>query len=298
MHAHGHPHVHPINKNNKEKNILVAASLNFSFVIVEIIAWVLTNSVAILSDALHDFGDSIALFSAYFAEKSARKPKDSKRTFGYARISIFSALFSALVLGLGSLYILFEAVQRLFNPQTVSSLGMILVACVGITINALGCMRLKQGRSLNEKVLSWHLLEDVMGWCAVLVSGIIIFFTHWFIVDSLLTVAYTLFILYGVSKNLKPIFNILLQGVPENIDVEVIKKEILELNFVTDVHDIHVWSLDGEKSIFTAHITVSGTESILVIKKSVRDILFHHNINHSTIEYERSEECKDGVCAF
>jgi cobalt-zinc-cadmium efflux system protein len=298
-HNHNHAHAHVSKNGNRKKNILFAAILNFFFVIIEIIAGIFTNSVAILSDALHDAGDSIGLFSAYFAEKQAEKPKDKKRTFGYGRISLLSALLNASILIGGSIYILTEAVQRLFTPEAVNGLGMMAVAVIGVTINAFAYFRLRKGLSANEKVLSWHLLEDVLGWIAVLVGGIIIYFTKWYTVDTLITIGYTTFILFGVSKSLKEVFNLLLQGVPNHIDVQKLETEIKSIDKVINIHDIHVWSLDGEKVIFTAHITLeSNVENILEIKEKVKDVLHHSQIEHSTIEYETEGECEDGYCKF
>lgn len=269
-HHHGHHHHH---HGDRKGNILFAAILNFTFVIIEIIGGILTNSVAILSDALHDLGDSIALFSAYIAEKQAERSPDKKRTFGYARISVFSALFSAVILITGSIFILTEAIQRLFSPEPVHATGMILLAVFGVGVNLVAFFRLSKGMSANEKVLSWHLLEDVIGWAAVLVGATIIYFTDFYIIDPLLTVGYTLFILWGVWGGLKNVMNILMQGTPAEVDIEKNKQEILSVNEVQSVHDIHVWSLDGEHNVLTCHVvlkncTVAETKKVKKILKN------------------------------
>ncbi len=292
-----HNHNHKDKSPERSKNILFAGLLNIFFVVIEIIAGILTNSVAILSDALHDFGDSVALISSYFAEKQASKPKDKKRTFGYARISVFSALFNAVILLSGSAYILIEACKRIFVPEPVNGIGMVLVAILGVTINAFAYFRLKNGVSINEKVLSWHLLEDVLGWSAVLVGGFIIYLTNWFFVDTLLTIGYTIFIIFGVWKNLKEVFNLLMQGVPDHIDSEKIEATIRALAYVEDIHDVHIWSLDGEKTIFTAHVLLKeSNHKIVEIKEEINDILHHSKIEHSTIEYETINECGNNYC--
>lgn len=294
---HNHSHSHKNKQSEKGKNILFAGLLNIFFVVIEIIAGILTNSVAILSDALHDFGDSVALFSSYFAEKQAAKPKDKKRTFGYARISVFSALFNAVILLSGSVYILIEACKRIFTPESVNGGGMMLVAILGVTINAFAYFRLKNGASINEKVLSWHLLEDVLGWSAVLVGGFIIYLTNWFFIDTFLTIGYTIFIIFGVGKNLKEVFNLLMQGVPDHIDSEKIEATIKALAYVEDIHDVHIWSLDGEKTIFTAHVLLKeGNHKMAGIKEEINDVLHHSKIEHSTIEYETINECGNNYC--
>jgi cobalt-zinc-cadmium efflux system protein len=300
MSPHNHSHTHFHSKTGSRKqNILFVGLLNVFFVVVEIIAGILTNSVAILSDALHDAGDSFALISAYFAEGQAEKKKDKKRTFGYARISLLSALLNAVILIGGSIYILTEAVSRFFTPEPVNGLGMMAVAVVGVGINTVAYFRLSKGISSNEKVLSWHLLEDVLGWIAVLVGGVIIYFTNLFIVDTLITIGYTTFILLGVSRNLKEVFNILLQGVPSHINQIEVEEKIKKVEGITNIHDIHIWSLDGEQSIFTAHITIKDeVKNLLEIKERVKDILHHCKIEHSTLEFEFEGECEEGYCKF
>lgn len=293
-HHHGHHHHH----GDRKGNILFAAILNFAFVIIEVIGGLLTNSVAILSDALHDLGDSIALFSAYIAEKQAERSPDKKRTFGYARISVFSALFSAVILIVGSIFILSEAVQRLFSPEPVHAAGMILLAVFGVGVNLVAFFRLSKGLSANEKVLSWHLLEDVIGWAAVLVGAIIIYFTDFYIIDPILTVGYTLFILWGVWGGLKNVMNILMQGTPAEVDIEKIKQEILSVDEVQSVHDIHVWSLDGEHNVLTCHVvlkncTVAETKKV---KENIEGHMKSFHINHTTIECEIEGECVGKDC--
>jgi cobalt-zinc-cadmium efflux system protein len=266
-HHHGHHHV------PRGSNILFAAILNFSFTIIEIIGGILTNSVAILSDALHDLGDSIALFTAYIAEKQSKRSPDKKRTFGYARISVFSALFSAVVLIVGSIFILIEAIQRLFSPEPVHATGMMLLAALGLGANLVAFFRMRKGLSANEKVLTWHLLEDVVGWAAVLVGAIIIYFTDFYLIDPILTVGYTLFILWGVYGGLKNVINILMQGTPASVDIEKIKQTILDVEEVQSLHDIHVWSLDGEHNVLTCHAVLGNCcnhSTLLIQQSSVR----------------------------
>jgi cobalt-zinc-cadmium efflux system protein len=293
-----HSHHKHHGKGDRDSNILFAAILNFSFTIIEIIGGLLTNSVAILSDALHDLGDSIALFAAYVAEKQALRSPDKKRTFGYARISVFSALFSAVVLIVGSIFILIEATQRLFSPEPVHATGMILLAVFGACVNLVAFLRLSKGLSANERVLSWHLLEDVIGWAAVLIGAVVIYFTDFFIIDPILTVGYTLFILWGVWGGLKNAMNILMQGTPSTIDIEIIKQEILSINEVKVVHDIHVWSLDGEKNVLTCHIVIANctvTETKKV-KENIEELMESFNISHTTIECEVEGECVGKDC--
>lgn len=283
----------------REERVRFAAFLNFSFTIVEIVGGLWTNSLAILSDALHDFGDSIALLVSWLFERGAKKSPDARYTFGYQRLSLFSALFSAAVLIGGSIVIIFLAIPRFFNPEPVNAFGMLGIAVFGIAFNGAGFFLLKRGESLNEKVLSWHLLEDVLGWVGVLAGGIIIHFWNFYVVDPIITVGLTTFILFNVAKNLKETISILLQGVPKHITLEAVKKDITAIEGVIDIHDIHIWSLEGETDVFTAHVVVDDDtleKRPQQTKQTVKDTLLKHHIEHSTIELEAKGQCAGVVC--
>jgi len=282
----------------REKRVRLAAFLNLAFTIIELIGGLWTNSLAILSDALHDFGDSVALFASWFFERGAHKSPDINRTFGYQRLSLFSAIFSASILIGGSIVIIFQAIPRLLNPELVNSLGMVGIALLGILFNGIGFLRLKKGESLNEEVLSWHLLEDVLGWIAILVGGLIIYFWKIYILDPILTICLTVFILLIVSKSLKEAVNILLQGVPKHINFVEVKGEITSLKGVLGIHDLHIWSLEGETDILTAHVILEDTllKNPDETKKNIKAILKKHHIEHSTIELESIYFCSGVEC--
>jgi cobalt-zinc-cadmium efflux system protein len=282
----------------REKRVQIAAFLNISFTILEIVGGFWTNSLAILSDALHDFGDSIALLVSWLFERGARKSPDANRTFGYQRLSLFSALFSAMVLIGGSILIISQAIPRVLNPQTVNATGMVGMAIIGVLFNGMGFFLLKRGESLNEKVLSWHLLEDVLGWVVILVGGIIINFWDVYLLDPIMTLGLTVFILYYVSKNLKEAVNILLEGVPAHINIDEVKRDILAIDGVTGVHDVHIWSLEGETDILTAHIVADEAhlEKPDQTRRAVKEVLKRHHIEHSTVELESRYYCSGIEC--
>lgn len=284
--------------NNREKNIKIAVFLNVSFTILEIIGGLWTNSLAILSDALHDFGDSIVLIVSLIAERQAKKPADLKRTYGYQRLSLFSALLAGIVLLSGSIFILSKAIPRLFNPEQVNPPGMIGLAVLGILVNFIGVWRLKKGHSQNEKVLSWHLLEDVLGWVVILIGSIIMLFWNLPILDPVMTIGFTTFILIGVIKNLKGTINLFLEGVPEDIDINNLKESLRKIEGVIDVHDIHVWSLEGETNIFTGHVVVENDvlDKPDGLRKIIKESLKKHKIMHSTIELEGEDFCSGIDC--
>lgn len=283
---------------DREKRVRFAAFLNAAFTVLELIGGLWTNSLAILSDALHDFGDSVALLVSWLFERGARRQPDTSRTFGYQRLSLFSALFSASILIAGSIVIIVQAIPRFFNPELVNGFGMVGMAVIGIIFNGAGFFLLKKGESLNEKVLSWHLLEDVLGWVGILVGGVVIYFWKIYILDPIMTVALTVFILYNVTKSLREAINILMQGVPKHINLEAVKQGILAVKGVIGLHDIHIWSLEGETDVFTAHVvlddvTLKSPEST---KQTIKETLQKHHIEHSTIELESKYHCAGMVC--
>ena len=282
----------------REERVRFAAFLNVAFTVLELVGGFWTNSLAILSDALHDFGDSIALLVSWLFERGARRSPDTSRTFGYQRLSLFSALFSASILIGGSVVIIFQAIPRLFNPELVNAFGMVGIAVIGIIFNGAGFFLLKKGESLNEKVLSWHLLEDVLGWVGILVGGVIIYFWKIYLLDPLMTLGLAVFILYNVTKNLREAINILLQGVPKHINLEAVKRDINAIKGVIGIHDIHIWSLEGETDIFTAHIIVDDEtlKSPEQTKQTIKETLEKHHIEHSTIELESKYQCAGTVC--
>ena len=283
---------------NRERRVRLTAFLNITFTIIELIGGFWTNSLAILSDALHDFGDSIALFFSWIFERGARKKPDLNRTFGYQRLSLFSAIFSASILIAGSTIIIFQAIPRLLNPELVNAFGMVGIAVAGIFFNGIGFIQLKKGESLNEEILSWHLLEDVLGWIGILVGGLVIYFWKIYILDPLLTIGLTVFILYSVVKSSKEAVNILLEGVPKHINIDQVKQEIKSIKGVIDVHDLHVWSLEGETDILTTHVVLE--DELLIssdkTRKIIKEILKKHHVEHSTIEFESKYFCSGIEC--
>lgn len=285
---------------DREKNVGFAALLNILFTIIELIGGILTNSLALMADALHDFGDSFVLIVAWLAEKQAKKPATSRMTFGYRRLSLLSAIFSMIVLIAGSLFIMSQAIPRLINPQPVDAEGIILIAIIGVTVNGLGYFRLQKGMSQNEKILSWHLLEDILGWIVLLIGAIIIRFWDKPVIDPLMTIGFMVFVLWGVSKNAKETFNLFLEGVPENINIDEVKSTILSVEGVKKVHDIHIWSLEGETDILTAHVIVEDEylQSPDKIKQSIKNKLEKHHIEHSTLELESEGFCSETECIF
>lgn len=285
----GHNHSH----NHSTGNIKVAFFINLAFTLIELVGGMLSNSIAIVSDALHDLGDSFALGLAWYLEKKASSEKASATfTFGYARFRLLGALINALILVGGSIYIIIEAVGRFQNPEPVKSLWMMGIAIIGVAANSYAAWRTRGSESLNEKVISWHLLEDVLGWVAVLIVSIILQFKDWYLLDPALSIGVTVFILIGVGRRLWETIHLLLQGVPSNIKLADIESLLISVDKVQSVHHTHVWSLDGEQHVLTTHIVLVGTSNLSVadnVRKDCISVLDQFNFTHHTIQVESSE---------
>ncbi len=299
-HNHNHSHGHDHNHAESYENIKLAFLLNFVFTIVEIIGGLWTNSVAILSDAVHDLGDSISLGLSWYLEKYSKKNPDEYFSFGYSRFSLLSAFFNSLILIIGSFIVLTRAIPRLLSPEPINAVGVIIFAFFGITVNGLAALKLSKGSSINEEVITYHFLEDVLGWVSILVVGIIYMFKKIPILDPILSIAITSYILYNVFNNFKKILKIFLQAVPSDLSIEEIEELIINETEVITVHHTHLWSLDGENNLLSTHIVVEDEVNnieINNIKERIRDILSNHNINHVTIEVDfRNEVCDDEEC--
>jgi cobalt-zinc-cadmium efflux system protein len=287
-HSHGHGHSHG---DSAAKNIVAAFFLNLGFAVVELIGGLVTNSVAILSDALHDFGDSLSLGVAWALQKRSGRGRDAKFSYGYKRFSLLGSVFLSGVLLVSSIFIVTEAVGRLFDPQEVHARGMFWLAVAGIVINGAAVLRLKRGSTLNERAVFLHMMEDVLGWVAVLAASVVMIFVHLPILDPILSLAISAWVLWNVWRNLRDTFRILLQGVPSEVDTRQMTAEVLSLGGVEGVHDLHVWSQDGESHVMTLHIVVAedlAPEAVQRIKEAARDIGRRHSADHVTVEFETS----------
>ena len=271
--------------------------LNLAFTIIEFIGGVLTNSTAIMADAVHDLGDSLSIGLAWLLNRLSHRKSDNQFSYGYRRFSLLGALINGLILIAGSIWVLSEAIPRLEDPQMPVTEGMFILAIFGILVNGFAAYKLSHGTTLNERVLNWHLLEDVLGWVAVLLVSIVLMFVDWPILDPLLSIAFTLFILFNVAKSLLTTLGLFLQASPD----DKIREEILErfnnIDQINDVHHLHFWSLDGEHHVLTAHLILNQfliTKDLIKIKSDVAKILSDYELEHTTIEFEFPDEnCRD-----
>ncbi len=278
-----------------EKNILTAFILNLAFSLFEFAGGIFTGSITIISDAVHDIGDATSIGISYFLEKKSKKGPDEKYTYGYTRFSVVGSLVTTLILLFGSCAVICNAVTRLINPVEVNYNGMIIFSIIGIIVNSLAAFFTRDGDSLNQKAVNLHMLEDVLGWIIVLIGSVVMRFTDFVFIDPIMSVAVSIFILINVFKNLKTILDLFLEKMPCGINLDEIREHILSIDGISDVHHIHVRSLDGFNNSATMHI-VSNMDACTV-KRLVREELSEHGINHATLEIEsENEECNDKHC--
>jgi cobalt-zinc-cadmium efflux system protein len=287
-HSHSHHHAH-----NSSKNLKAAFFLNLLFAFIELFGGWYTNSVAILSDALHDLGDSFSLGLSWYFDRLSKKGKNKNYSFGYRRFSVLGAVINSVVLVSGSILIVVEAVPRLFDPVMPNAEGMILLAVAGVLVNAVAAYRISHGHSLNERVAYLHLLEDVLGWVVTLIVAVILHFRAIPILDPLLSILISIYILYHVVKNLKSSLSIILQVTPHDIDPEKIEESIRYFEEVEDVHDCHIWTMDGDYHVLSIHVVTKGNLSIqqlMPLKAAIKAKLSELKIDHSTLEFESKDE--------
>ncbi|MDB0037967.1 cation diffusion facilitator family transporter, partial [bacterium] len=285
----GHDHNH----NQSGHNLKIAFFLNIGFTIFEIIGGLYVNSVSIVSDAVHDLGDSLSLGTAWYLDHKSKQKADKKFSFGYARFSLLGALINSLVLILGSIYVISEAIGRILEPEHSNAQGMMIIAIIGMMVNGYAAWKMSGGKSLNEKVVSWHLMEDVLGWVAVFIVSVVLMFKDIQYLDPALSLLITVYILWGVIKRLKETLFVFLQGVPADVDVMEIKMKLLAIDNVKSLHHTHVWSLEGEHHVFTTHLKlkeISEFNQILEAKKSAKKVLKKYHFTHYTIETELDGE--------
>jgi cobalt-zinc-cadmium efflux system protein len=292
MHNHDHAH-----GDSSSSRIGWAFFLNVSFTIIEFIGGWLTNSTAIMADAVHDLGDSLSIGLAWLLSKLSRKRADSMFTYGYHRFSLLGAMINGFVLIAGSLWVLSEAIPRLSDPQRPDALGMLGLAILGVGVNGYAAYKLSRGKTLNERILNWHLLEDVLGWVAVLIVAVTLLFVDWPILDPLLSIAFTLFILVNVVRNIVATGSLLMQATPDKALHKDVVDTFLTVEHVVDAHHVHLWSLDGESHVLTAHLQLDeciGYDEQKEIKDNLNNRLNDFNFVHTTIEFEfPDEECRD-----
>lgn len=278
-HSHSHSHSHHHAHAHTEKHILIAFLMNLIFAIVEFLGGMFTGSVAIASDAIHDFGDAISLGVAYFLEKKSTEVANSKYSMGKGRLSVLAACITNCTLIISSLAVITASVVRLIHPRELNYDGIVLFAVIGLAVNILAMLITRDKANVNEKAINLHMLEDALGWVVVLIGSIIMKLASFAWIDSVMSIGVTVFILWHAVAGLIEVLNIMLEKTPAGIDIEQVKRDIMAVASVKAVNSLHVWSIDGEE-----HYAVVSIKAPYSASESVREAIAQHNITHVYVE--------------
>ena len=288
----GHDHSHAAVTEGNAKKLTIALILTTTFLVIEFIAGIITQSLALLSDAAHMFTDAAALAIALAAIQIAKRPADNKRTFGYQRFEILAALFNASMLFFVAMYILYEAYQRFTQPPEIQSIGMLVVASIGLIINLISMKILMSSatESLNMKGAYLEVLSDALGSLGVIIGAVIIYFTNWYWVDTIIAVAIGFWVLPRTWILLKQSINILLEGVPEEVDIEKLRNDLLALDGVESIHQLKVWAITSKNIHLTVHLFAPNADRKQLYHAAAEMLSHEHGIAEVTLQIEDDAE--------
>ena len=266
--------------------VWIAFFLNLSYAIVEFIAGGIFGSSAVLADSVHDLGDAIAIGISALLETISNREEDRHYTLGYKRFSLFGALVTAVILITGSILVILENIAKIFNPQSVNDEGIFWLGIIAITINVLASLVIRKGQTKNESILSLHFLEDTLGWVAVILMAIVLRFTDWYILDPLLSIAISFFILSKALPRFWSTLKIFLDAVPEGVDIQKIKTDLAELDHVASINQLNLWTMDGLEKNAIVHVCLKEMEHMETCKESIRIFLKDCGFQNITIEVD------------
>ena len=269
--------------------VWIAFFLNLSYAIVEFIAGGIFGSSAVLADSVHDLGDAIAIGISALLETISNREEDRHYTLGYKRFSLLGALVTAVILITGSILVILENITKLFNPQPVNDEGILWLGVIAVSINVLASLVVRKGKTKNESILSLHFLEDTLGWLAVILMAIILRFTDWYILDPLLSLVISIFILTKAIPRFWSALKIFLDVVPEGVETGDLEKDLEALINVKSVNQLSIWSMDGLENNAIIHLCLEDWEQMIATKNQVRQLLEERGIQNITIEVDASE---------
>lgn len=315
-----HQHIHE-SRHQEKGGLTMAFWLNLVFSLIEVVGGAFTNSTAIIADAFHDLMDAIAIGAAVLFEKVSGTKRTPGFSYGYKRFSLLSALGMSLLLLVGAVFMGMRGIESFFHPKGINSIGMLWLAVLGVCINGFAFLRIKNGhgyghghllhshshnhahghtQSHNSKAIMLHLLEDVLGWVAVLIGAAAIYFTGWYWIDGILALLIAIYIAYNATKNLIGTLKILLQSVPESVNVEKLSNELNSIAGVRNIHDLHIWSLDGSYHVGSLHAVVVDDVSKdweNDIYTAIHQLMEEYNIQHPTVQIESTNRnCSLQTC--
>jgi len=266
--------------------VWLAFLLNLSFAIVEFIAGGIFGSSAVLADSVHDFGDAIAIGISAFLESISNRKEDSHYTLGYKRFSLLGAMVTAVILMTGSGMVILENVSKLFHPQPINDEGLLWLGIIAISVNVLASLVIRKGQTKNESILSLHFLEDTLGWLAVILMAIVLRFTDWYILDPLLSLAISFFILSKAIPRFWSTLKIFLDAVPEGVDINQVKDDLEQLDNVASINQLNLWTMDGLEKNAIVHVCLKRMEQMEVCKEAIRASLKERGFQNVTIEVD------------
>ena len=266
--------------------VWLAFLLNLSFAIVEFIAGGIFGSSAVLADSVHDLGDALAIGLSAFLETISNRKEDSHYTLGYKRFSLLGAMVTAVILMTGSGMVILENVSKLFHPQPVNDEGLLWLGIIAISVNVLASLVIRKGQTKNESILSLHFLEDTLGWLAVILMAIVLRYTDWYILDPLLSLAISLFILSKAIPRFWSTLRIFLDAVPEGVDIKQVKNDLEQLDNVASINQLNLWTMDGLEKNAIVHVCLENVKHMEVFKESIRDLLKESGFQNVTIEVD------------
>ena len=269
--------------------VWVAFFLNLTYAIVEFIAGGIFGSSAVLADSVHDLGDAIAIGISAFLETISNREEDNQYTLGYKRFSLLGALVTAIILMTGSVLVILENVTKILNPQPVNDEGILWLGIIAITINVLASLVVGKGKTKNESILSLHFLEDTLGWLAVILMAIVLRFTNWYILDPLLSLVISFFILSKALPRFWSTLKIFLDAVPEGLDIEQVKNGLERLDNVASLNQLNLWTMDGLEKNAIVHLCLEDWEQMTETKNQVRQLLEERGVQNITIEVDTSQ---------
>ena len=269
--------------------VWLAFFLNLTYAIVEFIAGGVFGSSAVLADSVHDLGDAIAIGISAFLETISNREEDNRYTLGYKRFSLLGALVTAIILMTGSVLVILENVTKILNPQPVNDEGILWLGIIAITINVLASLVVSKGKTKNESILSLHFLEDTLGWLAVILMAIVLRFTDWYILDPLLSLVISFFILSKALPRFWSTLKIFLDAVPEGIDIKQVKSGLEQLDNVASLNQLNLWTMDGLEKNAIIHLCLEDWEQMTETKNQVRQLLEERGVQNITIEVDSSQ---------
>lgn len=293
-HEHGHHHGHHHHHTSNQRALFWAFVLIAMFMIVEVIGGMITNSLALLSDAGHMLSDAVALGLSFFAIKIGQRKATINKTYGYKRFEIIAAGLNGITLLIISIYIFVEAYQRFLNPPEIQSLGMLTISVIGLLVNIGAAFILMGGDkddNLNVRSAFLHVIGDMLGSVGAIAAALVIYFFGWGIADPIASIIVAILILYSGWNVTKESLHILMEGTPANIECEKIKQSLMMIPNVQDVHDLHVWSITSGMPMLTCHISINDQSSHDLVLTKAQSLLHNEfGIDHSTIQVEQSAQ--------